>query len=264
MFRTVKASVNRPYGIAIYGDCIYIACKDGLLELHADRPRRVIAAGIFGQRPQGISFDDAGDFYVTDPFLNRVLKFNLNGSYEPLDIPGLQHPYSVAAWDNSVYVNDHQRGLLLKYTDGVTETVCESLFQPHDMFALWDGTLLMTDNNQRLVSITQRGQVSTLFQTRTARYLCGVGVDDQTIYVTQSHANALWRHDQRGVFVAQLAPRIYMPYGVASHNSVLYICDHGHNRIMSLLDSDLTWLHPDDFEPSPVNIHCDLGADSSQ
>ena len=174
-----EAYVNKPYGVAIRGGCIYICdirAKALIIMDLAKKQTRLV--GVTGstrlERPVAVAVGEDGQLYVADGIHGAILVFDAGERYtRSIVIPKLK-PSGVAIRGNRLYVSDigRQNVLMLDAKTGATLGEIGSVGDENGQFRLPVGVSLDREGNL-FVSDMMRCRVQKF--TADGTYLGGVG-----------------------------------------------------------------------------------------
>jgi hypothetical protein len=166
--------LGKPYGIAIYGDEIFVCdSKRGAVAIFDLRSR---AVALFGDQPPGrlvkpvnIAIDPDGRRYVTDVGLKRLVVYDDENRYETaFGEPDRWSPGDVAIHEDRVYVTDVQNGHVVVFDKESGEQLEQigrkgsgegELFFPTNVEVDGAGNVYVADTgNFRVVKFDPRGR----------------------------------------------------------------------------------------------------------
>ena len=125
LIKYVEENFNDPYGIALYGDEVYVSdCNMHRIQVFDTDLNFIKRIGIYGKEknkfntPYDVKIDTDGNIYVAEWGNERVQVLNSRGRFElmiNISEQELGRPSGLHIIDKYVYVSDYSRGCILVY-----------------------------------------------------------------------------------------------------------------------------------------------------
>lgn len=270
-----KPSLNKPYGVALRDDKLYVVDTRGngyvIFDLISKQFRLINGL----QKPINITIDEEGNKYVTDTMLDqiavydrndeRIMTYGGNNEYKPSDVAVLGDKLFVAdVQNNQIQVLNKATGQKI-YAIADSGSDKDRLYHPTNLAIEGNGNILVSDtSNFRVAEFTQDGryirqlgEIGTSFG-KFARPK-GIAVDHegriyvvdaafQNVQVFDTEGNLLMYFGGSGVGPGQL----YLPTDIyIDYTSVAYFQQYAEPGF----ELEYIILIANQFGPNKVNVY---------
>ncbi|MBN1224128.1 MAG: hypothetical protein JXB23_12850 [Candidatus Aminicenantes bacterium] len=168
--------LNRPTGMAIHKDRLYVVERASLLEIDIDAGEILKKYAAPSPAVNDIAFDQEGNAYISDPPNSRILIFKNGKISEWLRSAEIAGINGLHVYEGRLYGGSTDDGSLksIGLTDKEIKTLA-SIKAGAIIDGLEDdgrGNLLVSDYNGRVFRITMNGEKTLLLDTQTPKHYC--------------------------------------------------------------------------------------------
>jgi uncharacterized repeat protein (TIGR02543 family) len=226
--------VNGPIDVAAGNDgTVYVTDSSQLKRKLADGGWQAFGPPV-GQIT-GITTDSNGALYLVMKNSSMVLKYS-EGGWGAINVEGLSDPVDVAV-DNqgNIYAADTEFRRIMKLVGNQWENVTDSYINAAGLAVGHDGTIYVTDNNNRVKKLSGSSWVDI---TGEAVFLNpkGIGVDSRgDVYVADSGNSVVRKLSGNEWTDVSIKDEFFVPYGMfVAGNGEVYVCDNEASLIKKL------------------------------
>jgi DNA-binding beta-propeller fold protein YncE len=195
---SVVAHLKRAQGIAVYKDITYIADTGNFAVKRILSNGKVTTIGSGWDYPRSVNTDSAGNLYVFDNSLRKIVRFR-NGKQTdsisiPSSCPGVTNGLGLDEQKN-LYISCYDEDQVLKIQpDGTATEMCSGWQSPDGITSDPAGDVYVANNNSKSIfECTASGQLKTIVTNEQIGEVTGIAFHDSDLYVTSTDKREIYK-----------------------------------------------------------------------